>query len=49
MMQNNTTVIIVSHSIEQIERLCKKVIWIEKGIVKMNDSVDIVCEAYKNS
>ncbi len=49
MMKNNTTVIIVSHSIEQIERLCKRVIWIEKGILKMNDSTDIVCEAYKNS
>ena len=28
MMSGGTTVIIVSHSIEQIERLCSRVIWL---------------------
>lgn len=49
MMKDNTTVIIVSHSIEQIERLCKHCVWLEKGKVKMIGTTDEVCSAYKNS
>lgn len=49
MMQSNTTVIIVSHSIEQIERLCKHCVWIEKGKVKMIGDTAEVCAAYKNT
>ena len=49
MMQDDTTVIIVSHSIEQIERLCKHCVWLEKGKVKMIGETAEVCDAYKNS
>ncbi len=49
MMQDDTTVIIVSHSIEQIERLCKHCVWLEKGKVKMIGETAEVCNAYKNS
>ncbi len=49
MMSDGTTVIIVSHSIEQIERLCKHVMWLEKGKVKMIGEMKEVCNAYKNS
>ncbi len=49
MMQDNTTVIIVSHSIAQIERLCKHCVWLEKGKVKMIGETQEVCTAYKNS
>ena len=49
MMQDDTTVIIVSHSIEQIERLCKHCVWLEKGRVKMIGETAEVCNAYKNS
>ena len=49
MIEGGTTVIIVSHSIEQIERLCNRCVWLEKGKVKMiGDSAEI-CNAYKNS
>ena len=48
-MQYDTTVIIVSHSIEQIERLCKHCVWLEKGRVKMIGETAEVCNAYKNS
>ena len=34
MMDRGTTVIIVSHTIEQIERLCKHVLWLEHGNMK---------------
>lgn len=47
MMKDNTTVIIVSHSIEQIERLCKHCVWLEHGKVKMIGETAEVCNAYK--
>lgn len=49
MMSGGTTVIIVSHSIQQIERLCKHVMWLEKGHVRMIGDMETVCSAYKNS
>lgn len=42
------TVLFVSHSIAQVERLCQSAIWIEKGEQRMMGSVEEVCEAYKN-
>ena len=47
MMDNGTTVIIVSHTIEQIERLCKHVLWLEHGNMKMLGDTKTVCDAYK--
>ena len=35
MMANGTTVLFVSHSIEQVEELCNKVVWLDKGNLKM--------------
>lgn len=49
MMEGDTTVVIVSHSIEQIERLCKHCLWLEKGKTKMLGDAATVCSAYKNS
>ncbi|MEG1639581.1 MAG: ABC transporter ATP-binding protein [Ruthenibacterium sp.] len=49
LMAGGTTVILVSHSIEQIERMCNKVTWLEKGRVKMQGEVQTVCEAYKQT
>lgn len=48
MMNDNTTVIIVSHSIEQIERLCKHCVWLEHGKIKMIGETKEVCDAYKS-
>ena len=49
MMAGGTTVIIVSHSIEQIERLCSRVIWLDHGKIVMSGATSEVCEKYKNS
>lgn len=49
LMKNGTTIIIVSHSISQIERLCNKVVWLEKGKLKMIGDTNEVCEQYKHS
>ena len=48
MMAGGTTVLIVSHSIDQIERLCSRVVWLEKGKVRMDGDTATVCEAYKS-
>ena len=48
MMSGGTTVIIVSHSIEQIERLCKHVAWLDHGNLKMVGDTQTVCDAYKS-
>ena len=47
LMDNGTTVIIVSHSIEQIERLCKHVLWLEHGNMRMLGDTKTVCDAYR--
>ena len=41
------TVLLVSHSIGQIERMCDHVTWLEKGRVKMQGEAAEVCAAYK--
>ena len=46
-MAGGTTVILVSHSIEQIERMCSKVAWLSHGHLKMNGDTETVCAAYK--
>ena len=48
MMAGGTTVIIVSHSITQIERLCNTVLLLEKGKMKMIGDTNEVCNAYRN-
>lgn len=45
--ENGTTVIFVSHSIEQVERLCNKVAWLQKGQLRMVGDAAEVCEEYK--
>lgn len=41
------TVLFVSHSIEQVERICTKAVWIEKGHLRMTGPVGDVCKAYR--
>lgn len=42
-----TTLLFVSHSIEQVERVCERALWIEKGEMRMQGPVAEVCEAYR--
>ena len=43
----DVTVLIVSHNNEQIERLCNKAIWIEKGHTRMIGDAHTVCNTYR--
>ncbi len=45
---HGTTLLFVSHSIDQVERVCKQALWIEKGHMRMKGSVKDVCFAYRN-
>lgn len=45
--QHGTTLLFVSHSIEQVERVCQKAVWIEKGHMRMTGTVEEVCAAYR--
>ena len=45
---DNTTVLLVSHSIELVERICSRVCWIEKGQQRMLGPTAEVCDAYKH-
>lgn len=45
---NNVTVILVSHSIELVEKICDRVCWIEKGEQRLLGPCKEVCEAYKS-
>lgn len=49
MMSGGTTVLLVSHSIEQIERLCNRCIWLDSGKMRLIGDTISVAEAYKQS
>ena len=46
MMEMGTTVFLVSHSVDQIRKLCKRAIWLDHGNLVMDGPVDEVCDAY---
>lgn len=46
MLEGGTTLLYVSHSIEEVQRLCDHALWLEKGIIKMIGETESVCNAY---
>lgn len=46
MIEGGTTVLFVSHSIEQVKKLCNRVVWLENGGVKDIASTLDICEKY---
>ena len=46
LMSGGTTVLLVSHSIEQIEKMCNRVVWIEHGVVQEIGDAHTVCAHY---
>ena len=46
LMGGGTTVLFVSHSIEQIREMCKRVVWLEQGRMKAMGTAEDVCQAY---
>lgn len=49
MMNGGATVLFVSHDLQQIREMCERVVWLDKGSVKMVGTAEKVCEAYEYS
>ena len=49
MIGGGTTVLFVSHSIQQIEKICDRVVWIEHGVVQKIGKSKEVCKEYKKA
>lgn len=47
MIHGGSTVLMVSHSLTTIREHCTKVVWIEKGELRMIGKPGVVCEAYR--
>lgn len=49
LMSGGTTVLFVSHSLEQIREMCDRVIWLEHGQIKAIGATKKICDAYEAS
>ena len=49
MIADGVTIILVSHDMGMIERLCTKVLWLDHGKMRAYGDKDQICEQYKNS
>lgn len=49
LMDGGTSVVMVSHSLPMIEKLCERAIWLDHGYVKATGPAEDVVEAYKAS
>lgn len=47
LMGGGTTVLFVSHSLEQIQEMCDRVLWLEKGRLKLAGKTETVCAMYQ--
>lgn len=47
LMGGGTTVLFVSHSLDQIREMCGRVIWLEHGQVKASGRAEEICNAYE--
>lgn len=47
MIKQGVTIILVSHSIDVIKRLCTKVVWLDHGQIKDIGAIDKVCKEYE--
>lgn len=47
LMGGGTTVLFVSHNVDQIREMSNRVLWLDHGSVKMIGDADTVCDAYR--
>lgn len=45
-INNGATILFVSHSIEQVKKICSRVIWLQHGKLVMDGQTQEVCSAY---
>lgn len=49
LMGDGTTLLFVSHSLEQVRKVCKHAIYLKNGELQMQGEVDEVCDYYRES
>lgn len=49
MLDTGTTILFVSHSIQQVRKICNKIAWLEKGRLKCFGKTEDICEEYERS
>ena len=49
MVRKGTTILFVSHSIQQVKKICNKIAWLEKGKLKRFGDAQTICSEYENS
>lgn len=47
LLSGGTTLLFVSHSAEQVKELCKRAVWLDKGMVQMYGDTDAVLSEYE--
>ena len=47
--KKGTTILFVSHSLAQVEKICDKIVWLEKGHLKMFGDAGDICRIYAES
>lgn len=46
LLSGGTTLLYVSHNIEEVKRLCDHAVWLDKGVAKMQGTAGDVCAEY---
>lgn len=49
MVDKGTTILFVSHSIQQVKKICNKIVWLDKGVLKRFGDIESICAEYENS
>lgn len=49
MLDAGTTLLFVSHNIDQVRQLCNKIVWLEKGHVKMFGNTEDIAKIYEEA
>ncbi|MCI9439848.1 MAG: ABC transporter ATP-binding protein [Ruminococcus sp.] len=49
MKEKGTTILFVSHSLTQVEKICDKIVWLEKGHLKRFGDAKEICRIYAES
>lgn len=47
MKQSGTTILFVSHSMDQVKKICNRVIWLERGKIRRSGDTEEICEEYQ--
>ena len=47
MRNQGTTILFVSHNLKQVKDVCNKIVWLDKGNLKMQGDAEEVCSVYE--